>query len=264
MLPPEIATYYRGGIEQHRLDAGAGRLEFLRTMDILDRVLPGAPADVLDVGGATDVYAGPLADAGYRVLLVDLLPEHVAEASARPGVTAMLGDARALPVPDASADAVLLLGPLYHLLGRADRVAARREAWRAARPGGIVVGATINRFASLIDGVTKNHASDPLFRVIVDNTLADGVHRNIDDNRRYFTSAYFHHHDEIAAEVADAGLTLSRRIAVEGPLWIMGERLDDIYASAERTGHLLNTLRRIEEEPSLFGAGSHLLTVAHR
>ena len=46
------------------------------------------------------------------------------------------GDARALPFADASADALLLLGPLYHLQERADRLRALREAARVLRPGG--------------------------------------------------------------------------------------------------------------------------------
>ncbi|MFD0786413.1 class I SAM-dependent methyltransferase, partial [Micromonospora azadirachtae] len=61
MLTPEIMDYYRQGGERDRLAAGAGRLEFLRTWDVLTRVLPDPPAVVLDVGGATGVYAGPLA-----------------------------------------------------------------------------------------------------------------------------------------------------------------------------------------------------------
>src|SRR5439155_2231303 len=110
------------------------------------RALPPAPARILDVGGATGVYAGPLAEAGYAVHVVDPVPEHVARSAALPGVSAAEGDARALDKPDASHDAVLLLGPLYHLLDRADRVRAWREAGRVVRPGGVVVGATISRF----------------------------------------------------------------------------------------------------------------------
>jgi hypothetical protein len=40
---------------------------------------------------------------------------------------AVVGDARRLPYPDASAQAALLLGPLHHLTERADRVAAWRR-----------------------------------------------------------------------------------------------------------------------------------------
>jgi len=264
MLPAEVGRYYRQGGERHRLASGVGRLEFLRTMDLLGRALPTPPARLLDVGGATGVYAEPLAAAGYEVQLIDPLPEHVAEAKTRPGVTATLGDARALPVADASVDAVLLLGPLYHLLDRADRVAAWAEARRAVRPGGLVAAATICRYASLIDGITRNFVLDPGYGAIVDNVLVDGVHRNTPDGE-YFTSAYFHHPDEIPAEVGDAGLTLVRRVAVEGPLWIMGHgRLDEVWTSEDMTDHLLAALRRFEDDTSLLGASSHLLTFARR
>ncbi len=185
-------------------------------MDVLERVLPSPLADLLDVGGATGVYAAPLAAAGYALRLIDPLPEHVAEARTRPGVIATLGDARALPVADASGDAVLLLGPLYHLLDHADRVAAWAEARRAVRPGGLVVAATISRYASLIEGITRSFVVDPDYRAILEQVLRDGMHRNTPDGP-YFTSAYFHHPDEIPDEVCDAGLTLVRWIAVEGP-----------------------------------------------
>jgi 2-polyprenyl-3-methyl-5-hydroxy-6-metoxy-1,4-benzoquinol methylase len=62
--------------ERYRLDSGQGRLEYLRTWDVLIRVLPAAPATVLDVGGATGAYAGPLAASGYAVRVVDPVPEH--------------------------------------------------------------------------------------------------------------------------------------------------------------------------------------------
>src|SRR5690242_19992080 len=103
MLSPEILEYYEHGGEHGRLTAGAGRLEFLRTWDVLTRVLQPAPARIVDVGGATGIYARPLAEAGYTVLVIDPVPDHVAAAGALPGVTAAPGDARALPEPDASA-----------------------------------------------------------------------------------------------------------------------------------------------------------------
>jgi SAM-dependent methyltransferase len=251
--------YYRRGGERERLTAGQGRLEFLRTWDVLTRVLPKTPAAVLDVGGATGVYAGPLAEAGYQVRVVDPVPEHVAASAVLSGVTAELGDARALPVEDRSVDAVLLFGPLYHLPDRADRLAVWREAARVVRPGGVIVAATISRFASFFDGFVKDFYGDPRFRPLVERALTDGVHRNEDAERQWFTSAYFHHPDELPGEVADAGLVLRRQVAVEGPLWMTGPRLDDILSAPER---MLELMRAVESEPSLLGASSHLLTVA--
>ncbi len=262
MLRPEILEFYRRGGERDRLTAGPGRLEFLRTWDVLTRNLPPAPAVVLDVGGATGVYAGPLAEAGYQVRVVDPVPEHVAQAAALPGVDAVVGDARALPAEDDSADATLLLGPLYHLADRADRITAWREAGRVTRPGGVVIGASISRSASLFDGFAKDFFSEPRFRPMVERALADGVHANLDGERTWFTSAYFHHPAELPGELADAGLTLRRLVAVESALAYLGERLDATLASPELTTALLELLREVEEEPSLLGAGSHILSVA--
>jgi SAM-dependent methyltransferase len=264
MLSPEILDYYERGGERDRLSAGTGRLEFLRTWDVLTRTLPPAPAEILDVGGATGVYARPLAEAGHTVRVVDPVPSHVAAAAALPGVTAVVGDARDLPAPDAGADAVLLLGPLYHLADRVDRVAAWREAARVVRPGGVVVGAVISRFASLLDGVVKGYYADPAFVSIVERAMDDGVHRNVGGESRWFTSAYFHRPEEPAAEAVEAGLTGVRTVAVEGPYWMTGPRLTEFLADPRLTRIMLDMLRRIEDEPSIFGASSHLLTIARR
>jgi SAM-dependent methyltransferase len=258
---PEVRDYYRQLGEATRLDEGRGRLEFLRTWDILTRVLPSPPARILDVCGATGVYAGPLAAAGYEVHVVDPVDEHVAAAAALPGVSAAPGDARALDEPAASADAVLLFGPLYHLVDRADRITAWREAGRVVRPGGVVAGAVISRFASLLDAFRLGFAEYDGFMPVVDGTLASGVHRPDRPDGKWFTTAYFHHPTEAAAEVADAGLALDRLLTVEGPLWMVPD-LDRWLAGDRRTALLLDRLRLVEADASLLGAGSHLLAVA--
>lgn len=263
MLEPEILDYYRRGRERDRLAAGQGRLEFLRTWDVLSRVLPQAPAAVLDVGGATGSYAAPLARAGYQVQVVDPVPEHVAEAATLPGVTAVVGDARKLPAADDAVDVVLLLGPLYHLIDRSDRLLAWHEAHRAVRDGGVVVAATITRYASLFDGFVKGYAQDPRFRALVEQVLRSGVHRNTDAEPGWFTTAYFHRPEEAAEEATEAGLLVERVLPVESPLW-MSAGCEEIVADGVLTGILLGMLRRVEDEPGLLGASPHVLTVARR
>lgn len=262
MLSPEILDYYRRGGEQARLTAGTGRLEFLRTWDVLTRVLPAPPARILDVGGATGAYAGPLAAAGHAVHVIEPVPDHVAHAASLPGVTAEPGDARQLPAPDASADAVLLLGPLYHLTDRADRLAAWREALRTVRPGGLVVAALITRNAALFDGFMKNFYSDPEFGALVDGVMRDGVHASTGE--RFFTRAYFHEPCEAAPEATAAGLTDVRVLAVEGPMAYAGPALGDILADSERTAVLLERMRTVEADPGILGATGHLLVIGHR
>jgi 2-polyprenyl-3-methyl-5-hydroxy-6-metoxy-1,4-benzoquinol methylase len=131
MVDAEIIAYYGHGLERDRLASGGRRIEFLRMWDLLERCLPAAPASVLDVGGGAGAYAIPLAAAGYEVHLIDPVPLHVGQAAASrdagtplAGISA--GDARDLQVAGNSVDAVLLLGPLYHLTGREDRITALR------------------------------------------------------------------------------------------------------------------------------------------
>src|SRR5262245_18684569 len=127
----ETDSHYAGGGERDRLAPGVGRLALARTQELLERHLPPPPAVVADVGGGPGVYACWLAGLGYEVHLTDPVPLHIAQAEeasrARPGsqiASFTLGDARTLTHQDDSTDAVLLLGPLYHLTERGDRVAA--------------------------------------------------------------------------------------------------------------------------------------------
>jgi SAM-dependent methyltransferase len=142
---------------------------------LLTRFLPAAPAVVADVGGGPGVYAAWLASRGYHVHLLDPVPLHVEQARAlAPLASAAVGDARTLPFADASVDAILELGPLYHLLEAQDRRRALAEARRVLRPGGVLAAAAITRFASTIDGLLKGYMASPEFERIVERLLADG------------------------------------------------------------------------------------------
>lgn len=251
--------------EEDRLLKGVGRIEFLRTQEVLRRHLPRPPARVLDVGGATGVHASWLADDGYTVQLVDVAPRHVNQArvelSAKDVVVSM-GDARALPVPDRSHDAVLLLGPLYHLPERPDRVRAWREAKRVVRSGGVVVGAAISRFASLFDGLVRGFLFDSDFREVVDHDLQHGRHENPECRPHWFTTAYFHHPGELAEEASDAGMRPFELVGLEGlPGWLPD--LQERWASKADREIILDAARRVESEPALAGLSAHILQICH-
>jgi SAM-dependent methyltransferase len=268
-LDPEIGAHYAGVPEQRRL-ADPGSLERVRTWELLGRYLPPPPAVVVDVGGAAGVYALPLAARGYQVHLIDPVALHVEQAlrasgeqPAAPLAGATVGDARRLDHADASADAVLLLGPLYHLPDRADRVAALAEGRRVLRPGGVLAAAAISRFASTLDGLLRGFLDEPGFEEIVERDLREGQHRNPSGRPEWFTTAYFHWPGELRREVADAGLRLHAVLAVEGA----GSVLPDIHqrlADPARRQRVLAAIRRVEAEPSLLGASPHLLAVAYR
>src|ERR1700722_3386035 len=89
-----ITEHYESIREEDRMSAGLGQLELLRTQEVLRRHLPAPPARVLDVGGATGVYAEWLIADGYQVHVVDLMHRHVEKVEhdlGSLGVTAEVG-----------------------------------------------------------------------------------------------------------------------------------------------------------------------------
>ena len=256
-----LLQHYALAAEQERLVAHGDSLEFVRTLELLREFLPPSPARLLDVGGGPGVYASRLARQGYEVELIDLVPLHVEQArklaAAQPEAPfdAAVGDARDLSAfADECVDAVLLLGPLYHLTKRDDRLRALVEGRRVVRPGGIVVAAAISRYASLIDGTVRGFLDDRRFGAIVLRDLADGQHRNAETVDGWFTTAYFHLPDELRAEVAEAGLLAERVVGIEGP----GGWLDLWPDQRER---VLRAARLAEETPAL---SAHMLAVGRR
>jgi SAM-dependent methyltransferase len=267
VLDPAIESHYNTGYERARLfPGGTPSLEFVRSMELLDRLLPAPPARVLEVGGGPGTYAAPLARRGYRVHLVDPLPLHVQQAREAAGAgpaaafTAALGDARHLAEPAGSQDAVLMFGPLYHLTEAGHRRRALREAHRVLRPGGRLLAVAISRFASLVDGVYRGWLDDPEFRRIVEQDLADGQHRNPDPVGRpaFFTTAYFHTAAGLVDEVERAGFGGTAVYGVEGPAGPLRAE----WADPRRREQILFAARAAETEPSLIGFSGHLIAAA--
>ena len=260
-MSDEIRPYYERGRERGRLSAGAGLIERARTEEILSRWLPPPPLRILDVGGGPGTYVPWLAGLGHEVHLVDPVPLHVEQARAAGAASARVGDARKLAEGDAACDAVLLLGPLYHITDRAGRVAALQEARRVVREGGLVFAAAISRFASLFDGLLSGALDDPAFAAIVAQDLEDGQHRNPTSRPEWFTTAFFHHPRDLQAEVESAGLRPCELVGLEGPGWLLRD-VEARWADPARREHLLAAARAVEREPALLGLSAHLLAVA--
>ncbi len=264
----EILSYYEGIDEAGRLVRGAGPLEFARMRELIGRFLPAPPGVVLDVGGGPGRYACWLTELGYEVHLIDPVAKHVEQAREASGAqpehplaSVMLGDARSLDQADESADGVLLMGPLYHLTERDDRLAALREAHRVLRPGGMVITKAINRFASLMDGLTESYIDDPNFVSILRRDLEDGQHRGLPDDFGYFTTAFFHRPEDLEAAVLEAGFERMGTYAVQGPGRVARD-LDGRLADPVKREQLLDLIRSVEEERSLLGMSAHFVVVA--
>lgn len=259
-LPPEIRAYYERGKEADRLagEFPSGPLELARTQELILRHVPDGTLDVLDVGGGPGVYAGWLSGLGHTVCLVDPVPLHVAQARER-GIDAREGDARQLDQPAGSVDVVLLLGPLYHLVDRADRIRALQEARRVLRPGGWMFAAAISRFAALFDLLVRLDRlhEDAVFEVVAD-AVASGTFRGTEGG--LFTTAYFHLPSELQSEAEAAGFAPAGLFNIEGPGFVVHD-FPERWSDPARREALLRAARLIEQQPETLGASSHLLLV---
>jgi SAM-dependent methyltransferase len=153
--------------------------------DLLDAAGVGPGSRVVDLGSGPGHTAASAAERGARVVGLDVAPEMVAIARGRhPDLTFEVGDAQALPFPDASRDAVVGNFVVLHL-GEPERAAA--EAARVLAPGGAVALSTwdlpaANRFLGVVvEAITEVGtvppadlpAGPPFFRFAEDAAFAD-------------------------------------------------------------------------------------------
>lgn len=266
-LDRRIVDYYETAFDENDRLVGRsdqGLIEFERTQEFITaRVPPGSC--IIDVGGGTGIHAAPLAARGDHVTLVDPVPAHVAGASARGTFPALVGDARDLPMENDSADAVLLLGPLYHLIGRPDRLRAIGEARRILRPGGFVFAGAISRTMAHVFVSTVAPAMDPTSAArspYPSEWVALLEHGTSDHLRKGFPGGHFHLAEELAAELADGGFIDVEVHGVEGPGSMPLEVARTHDPEIREAAMLL--ARRFSDSPGLRDLSQHLLGIGRR
>lgn len=265
-IDPRISRHYEVFDEQDRLwQPGLGELVRLRTWDIFDRLL-SEPMRVADIGGGPGTHAAYLAHHGHDVVLIEPVAHHVAAAetlsAAQPEAPfrARLAEARNLPLADGSVDAALLLGPLYHLVERVDRLAALHEAARVLRPGGRILAEVITRHARVMDATLRGQLDDAETWAEIDRISRTGHNKDPEKFTGDGFWAYFHRLDDLVAELAGAGFGDIRLLAVTGFAGLLG----DLPERMREPGALLRAIRLTESEPSMLGASSHVIAVARK
>ena len=228
-IDKEIIAYYNTGIESDRLETDIFQLEKERTQEIISRYLDESPRSILDVGGGAGHYSFWLTRLGNEVHLLDPVSVNIDAAKSKAEKSNILlnsiqvGEARQLPWEDGKFDIVLLMGPLYHLGKKEERIDALKESYRVLKKGGLLFAAGISRYASLFDGFFRNMIKDPDFFQIVEQDITTGQHRNFTDKLAYFTTAYFHQPEELTAEIEESGFTCDKLLAIESFGWLIPE-----------------------------------------
>jgi ubiquinone/menaquinone biosynthesis C-methylase UbiE len=227
----KVERYYddHASAEWARLERD--RVEFAVTLRALDEYLPPPPARVLDIGGGPGRYSIELSRGGYDVTLADISAAELALAEQRASedgmrISALVkADARDLaPFEDAAFDAVLLMGPLYHLLDEADRRRAAAEAVRVAKPGAIVMATNITRYAAI-----RWWAKHYPMHVVEHPDIYEGqATTGRTPNAVGFTDLYLMRPAELPALFEDTGVKHIVTVACEGVTSMISDKLHEL------------------------------------
>ena len=140
-----LEEYYNSYNEEGRLLSRHGQVEYLTTMRYIKECLEGiSDPGILEVGAGTGRYSVTLAKQGLRVTAVELVPHNLeilrSKLDGTEPITALRDNALDLSLfTDDSFDLTMLLGPMYHLYKKEDKLQALSEAVRVTKPGGHIL-----------------------------------------------------------------------------------------------------------------------------
>lgn len=269
-----VRAYYTsfGENEWQRLTWPAGAIEFAITTHAIVRHLPPA-GRVLDIGGGPGRYSIWLAERGHRVVLADLAPNLLALARDRiaaAGVQAQIEDVVPCDVcnlsrfEDESFDAVLCLGPFYHLTDPVDRERAAVELLRVLKPAGTIFVAFIPIYSFLRRTLDhedeRHHLAQPEFLARLMN---EGVFLNDVPGR--FTAGYGVRPGEVAPFMERHGLQTLELLADTGFATQQAQELHELAASDPESHEMvMELIVDTAGDPSLLGSSIHLLYVGRK
>lgn len=260
-----VERYYDGQAQQEWDRLARDRVEFAVTLRAFDQYLPPPPASVLDIGGGPGRYAIELARRGYDVTLADiaeaelrLAAEKASEAGVKLSAT-VRADARNLSrFDDRTFDAVLLMGPLYHLIEEADRRRAAGEATRVAARNGIVMATNITRYAAIRFWAKRNPMQVVDHPDVYEAQIATGQ----TPNAVGFTDIYLMRPAELPALFDGIGVEHLVTVACEGVASMIVEKLHELDEGAWQLWMDLNY--RLAKDPDTHGLAEHLLFVGRK
>lgn len=263
-----LSQYYDRFVQREWERLDRHRTEFALTVRALQKWLQKPPARILDCGSGPGRLAFHLSQQGYEVTLFDLSPkslELAEEKFAAAGLRAAgleCGSAVDLSrFADSSFDAVLMLGPLYHLLEPEERLRAVKEAVRVLRPGGVLFAAFICRFTGHRWAVHQDPQWVLQHPEAARHLLATGKLLPRDQQADEFC-AYMAHPSEITPLLEQADLEIKTLLALEGLASQGEQRLNELQGEDWQTWVEIN--ESVASDPSLFGSAEHLMAVAEK
>lgn len=264
-MKENVREYYNQHVreEDRRLDQHPFEIPLL--MHFVNRYLhPGNT--LLDVACGTGRIAKTLLEKGFLMGLNDISDENIKLAGERlddhPGILfidrsdAFENDAM---WKNAKWDAILILGPLYHMFSREKRLHLLRKAKSNLKEGGLVFSAFMTRTGALVYGLKKNPGGI-LYEDGVIKLWETGTDDRFVEATEWFTDAYFAHPEEVNPLIKEAGLEPLHLAGAEG---IFGENFE-LYHDMEKKFQKpwMDFIIQNCEDPHMIHNAKHLLSVA--
>ena len=256
-----LEEHYNHYDEDSRLLSRHGQVEYLTTMRYIAESLEGVSAPrILEVGAGTGRYSVTLAKQGLRVTAVELIEHNLeilrSKLDGTEPITAILGNALDLsPLSDNSFDLTLLLGPMYHLYTKEEKLKALSEAVRVTKSGGHILVAYCMNEPTVIQYVFGlNH-----LREVMDLKMLTPDWHCISEPKDLFEMVRT---EEIADLDASVPVKRLKLVAADGATNYLRECIDAM--DDETFGKWMDFHFTICERQDLIGASHHTLDILRK
>ena len=256
-----LEEYYSNYDEEGRLLSQHGQVEYRTTMKYIRECLAGvSDPSILEVGAGTGRYSVTLAKQGLRVTAVELVPHNLkilqSKLDGSEPITVMQGNALDLSdFSDACFDLTMLLGPMYHLYTREDKIQALSEAVRVTKPGGHILVAYCMNEPTVVQYV---FGSRHLREVLEKNLLTSDWHC-VSEPKEIFEQVRT---EDIASLDAELPVERIKLVATDGATNYMRECIDAM--DEETFGKWMDYHFTICERQDLIGASHHTLDILRK
>ena len=256
-----LEEYYSNYDEEGRLLSHHGQVEYLTTMRYIEECLQDISAPrILEVGAGTGRYSVTLAKQGHRVTAVELIEHNLellrGKLDGTEDITTILGNALDLSgLSDDAFDLTMLLGPMYHLYTKEEKLRALSEAVRVTKTGGHILVAYCMNEPTVIQYVFGlNH-----LREVMDQNMLTPDWHCISEPKDLFEMVRT---EEIAELDAAVPVKRIKLVAADGATNYKREFIDAM--DDETFGKWMAYHFAICERQDLIGASHHTLDILRK
>lgn len=251
-----LFDYYDVHDEDNRLKSRYGQIEYLTTNKYIHNYLKHDDK-IIEIGAGTGAYSIALAKEGYDVTAVELVEHNltILQSKIKEGMNIQVYQGNALDLSrfeDESFDVTLLLGPMYHLYTKEDKIKCLFEAKRITKKNGYILVAYCMNEATIIQYVFgKTNIDD-----VMSNSLLTKDWHCKSEPKEIFDMVRIEDIDEYNKEV---GLFREKIVATDGAAHYLKELLEkmDPKTFEQWIDYHLHTCERMD----LIGATNHSLDI---